>query len=227
MDLTILLALPVGWMISFVFGMLYAAPTILAIADAYGRPSHEWPNQDRRGHWILALCVAYPLAITMFPQVVAAIYAVRVPRRVSSPAAVTGARAARGRAFGGFMTGIVIFGPLMVFAAPSDSNDMAMAALGMSIVLVALSMTTLLYSPRAGTKERRIRIVLLLALAAAAGGFVVRAAAINACAHGSGPQGRWCRRPEWNSAWIPPVFAAGGAGAAAWVTRPHAAPTSG
>lgn len=219
MDWRVLSAFPVGWMALLVFGAMYVAPTVLAVADAYGRPAREWPNPGRRRLWLFALGISFPAALFGAAQFLALVYALVVPRRVRSPEAAAGAAGARRRAERAFAAGIAVFGPLFVVASPSDSNDFLFTIAGTCSILAATSFTALLYENLGASHARRVRVVIALLVVAALGGMVVRAGAVNACMHGSGPQGRWCRDPYGNSLWIPPAYAATGAVLALWVTR--------
>lgn len=219
MDWRVLTAVPLGWMALIVFGALYVAPTVLAAADAYGRPAREWRSPGRRRFWLVVLGISFPSALFGAAQVIALVYALLVPRRVKSPEAATGAMVARRRAAGGFAAGILVLGPVFAAAFPLDSNDVLFTLAGTCCMLAATCFTALLYENRRASTARRVAVVMALVVVATLGGMVARHGAVNSCTHGSGPQGRWCRDPYGNSLWIPPAYAGTGALLALWATR--------
>jgi hypothetical protein len=219
MDRRVLLAVPVGWMALLVFGALYVAPTVLALADAYGRPAHEWRSPGRRRIWLFVLGISFPSALFGAAQVLALVYALIVPRRVKSPEAATGAIVTRRRTAGAFAAGVIVVGPVFAAAFPSDSHDVLFTLVGTCCMLAATCFAALLYESLRSSTARRVAVVMTLVVVATLGGMVARHGAVNSCTHGSGPQGRWCRDPYGNSLWIPPAYAAAGGLLALWVTR--------
>lgn len=212
MNLAILLVPPVGSLFLLVFGTLYVAPTLLAIADAYGRPAHEWPKPRRRTVWLGILAVSFAGAIAGVAQLAAVVYALVVPRRVSSAEAGAGARAARRRVTDGFLTGVVVFGAVFLVALPNGSNDVAFSILGTSLILLVLGLVRLLFGgvaapPNAGAQ------VAIVALFAGLAGLIVQYGTVVSCYGRS----KWCENPHaW---WIPAAHAASGALAGWWLTR--------
>lgn len=211
MNPAILLAAPLGSVALVVFGAFYVLPTLLALADAYGRPAHEWRAPGRRTFWIVVLAVSFPLAVFGAAQAVALVYAFVVPRRAWSPEAAAGAVAARARATRALLIGFVVFGGVFVLTLPSGSNDVLFSILGTSAVLLALGVGALLFGGGAAPSARRAQVILIVVVSFVAG-WVVHYGTVDTCW-----EGRWCRNPY--ALWIPVAHVAAGGLAAWWVTR--------
>lgn len=218
MSAGVLLSPVVGSLFLFVFGIFYTLPTLLAIADAYGRPPHAWRKPAARTVWIALLTVSYAGALFGIAQAVAGAYAMTVPRRVASAEATAGAREARRRAIDGFLIAGVVFGAAFVLALPNGSNDVMFSIIGTSVVLLATGLTPVVFAGVPSPPLRRVRLTLALTGVGLLAGWVVHYGAVTTCWDAS----LRCRDP--GALWIPAAHAAGGAVAAWWATS-RKAPT--